>query len=88
MLEYSALYLSCIFSYYVPSIKKECPEGLHGPNCQKSCSMNCGVRGKCDRVTGQCVGGCQAGWIHIQCDTSKYFSFVYWTFVRINTCKQ
>lgn len=53
-------------------LKKECTEGFHGPNCQKSCSMNCGVRGKCDRVTGQCEGGCQAGWIQIQCDTSKY----------------
>uniref|UniRef100_K1RQT6 Endothelial cells scavenger receptor n=1 Tax=Magallana gigas TaxID=29159 RepID=K1RQT6_MAGGI len=47
----------------------ECPDGWYGSNCQEQCNVNCGVPYRCDRVTGQCEGGCQVGWKGVKCDT-------------------
>ena len=49
----------------------ECPDGLYGHECQENCSTNCIFSGSCDSMTGQCEGGCQAGWKKSKCDTSK-----------------
>ena len=49
----------------------ECPDGLYGHECQENCSTNCIVSGSCDSMSGQCEGGCQAGWKQSKCDTSK-----------------
>ena len=49
----------------------ECPAGFYGHACQESCSTNCNVSGTCGKVTGQCIGGCQAGWKKSKCDTSR-----------------
>lgn len=49
----------------------ECPAGLYGHDCQESCSTHCIASGTCDRVTGQCDGGCQAGWKESKCDKSR-----------------
>ena len=49
----------------------ECPMGLYGPNCQNNCSLYCAVSKQCDFVTGECIGGCQAGWKGSKCDESK-----------------
>ena len=51
-----------------------CPEGLYGYNCDKQCNMNCGDPGKCDRMTGQCKGGCQAGWTEGRCEKGECLS--------------
>lgn len=48
----------------------ECPAGFYGHACQESCSTNCNVSGTCDKVTGQCIGGCQPGWKESKCDKS------------------
>ena len=48
-----------------------CPSGRYGYNCQENCSSNCGVLERCDRVTGQCEGGCQLGWKGTTCDTGN-----------------
>lgn len=49
----------------------ECKLGWFGPNCESRCNKNCGVPGRCDWITGQCEGGCQAGWKNPKCDRSK-----------------
>lgn len=51
-----------------------CPEGLYGYNCDKQCNMNCGDPGKCDRMTGQCENGCQAGWTEDRCEKGECLS--------------
>lgn len=52
----------------------ECPEGLYGYNCDKQCSENCGDPNKCNRMTGQCKGGCQAGWTEGRCEKGECLS--------------
>lgn len=53
-----------------------CLHGVYGINCEQNCSTNCGVPGKCDRVTGKCEKGCQVGWKGSTCDTSTMFCFL------------
>lgn len=35
-----------------------CFYGYYGYNCEKNCSSNCGDLKRCDRVLGECDGGC------------------------------
>lgn len=51
----------------------ECPVGYYGENCDNKCSKYCSVRRLCDRVTGQCYGGCQPGWYTKTCEQSTCF---------------
>ena len=50
----------------------ECDVGLFGANCKEICSPKCKKPSLCDKVTGQCESGCQAGWTQSKCDTSMY----------------
>lgn len=52
----------------------ECLLGLFGANCEGLCSSNCNTSGLCDRVSGQCEGGCQAGWFQPKCDAGMKVS--------------
>ena len=54
----------------------ECTVGLFGDNCAEFCSPNCKKSGLCDKVTGQCEGGCQAGWTQSKCDASMYVRYL------------
>lgn len=55
-----------------------CTDGRYGYNCEEHCNVNCGVLYKCDRITGQCEGGCQVGWKGATCDTrTQSYFYVY-----------
>lgn len=60
--EYPNVLLQCMFT--------ECSPGFYGQDCQENCSTNCIVPRRCQRVTGQCEGGCHAGWKEPKCNTS------------------
>ena len=69
----NTLYTYCksTFFFYLSFlnlIRTECLDGKHGQNCEEHCSQHCMISGKCDRVTGHCIGGCQDGWKNAQCD--------------------
>eukprot|EP00105_Crassostrea_gigas_P007657 XP_011421974.2 PREDICTED: multiple epidermal growth factor-like domains protein 6 [Crassostrea gigas] len=59
----------CASGFYGDKCKLACPDGCYGINCQEQCNINCGVPYRCDRVTGQCEGGCQVGWKGETCKT-------------------
>lgn len=66
------LYDSIGVVYYATSphnILTECDDGLYGANCEGFCSPDCKTPGMCDKRTGQCDGGCQAGWTQHKCDS-------------------
>ncbi|XP_062571491.1 uncharacterized protein LOC134233533 [Saccostrea cucullata] len=63
--------LGCIVGYKGSKCEEECPIGHFGYNCEESCNINCRVRGRCNRVTGLCQGGCKDGWEGSRCDKSK-----------------
>lgn len=45
----------------------ECREGWYGTNCTQQCVGHCRDGPSCNPETGQCDGGCAAGWIGLQC---------------------
>lgn len=42
--------------------------GWYGVNCSRPCVGYCKDGTTCNHVTGQCNGGCNAGWTAIFCD--------------------
>lgn len=46
----------------------ECPTGFYGHNCAENCSMTCADPTTCDKITGHCLGTCQAGWTGNKCE--------------------
>ena len=62
---------SLSFVYHIHST--DCSNSYYGPNCLELCSNNCGVPRRCDRITGKCYGGCQAGWKEPKCLERKHF---------------
>lgn len=50
----------------------ECQQGYFGYNCEENCSKNCGDPGRCDRIKGNCIGDCQAGWAGAMCENGEF----------------
>lgn len=50
-----------------------CHDNYYGYDCQNKCSTRCHTQKRCDKFTGHCVGGCQAGWQGPKCDERNYF---------------
>ena len=68
-------------------INLECRAGRFGENCLQHCSKHCAISGKCDRVTGHCIGGCQNGWKNAQCNQSKILGIFIPNLATISICK-
>ena len=49
-----------------------CESGKHDENCVEDCG-NCKSGDVCDRVTGHCPDGCQAGWWTDMCKEGKSY---------------
>lgn len=49
----------------------ECSHGMYGHNYLGNCIMTCKVPERCDRITGHCNDGCQAGWTGFWCEEGK-----------------
>ncbi|XP_052692275.1 uncharacterized protein LOC128170528 [Crassostrea angulata] len=59
---------SCESGYKGLKCSQECRIGHYGKNCVHNCSTNCNVTSRCDRITGQCEGGCITGWTGNSCN--------------------
>lgn len=53
----------------------ECMRSWYGVNCSRPCVGYCKDNTTCNHVTGQCNGGCNAGWTGIFCDKGIFFLF-------------
>lgn len=54
-----------------------CKSGYYGKECKQQCSINCNVTTQCNKVTGQCEGGCKPGWTGNTCDHSMNIWLLY-----------
>ncbi|CAC5376555.1 Tyrosine-protein phosphatase non-receptor type 5,Tyrosine-protein phosphatase non-receptor type 20,Receptor-type tyrosine-protein phosphatase R,Receptor-type tyrosine-protein phosphatase eta,Tyrosine-protein phosphatase non-receptor type 7,Receptor-type tyrosine-protein phosphatase O,Receptor-type tyrosine-protein phosphatase beta [Mytilus coruscus] len=68
---------------YIPSIKSAlveleiceigivaCSSGFYGSECLQNCSINCLIS-SCYHTTGECIGGCNSGWMGFNCTQVK-----------------
>ncbi|XP_078330765.1 uncharacterized protein LOC111112385 [Crassostrea virginica] len=46
----------------------ECPDNWYGLDCKHHCSGHCRDNVTCNKVTGQCDGGCAHGWYGQHCE--------------------
>lgn len=69
-------HLICLFYVFMFFIIA-CREGWFGVNCSQQCSGHCRDNATCNHVTGQCDGGCNAGWTGTLCEQGIFFSFCF-----------
>lgn len=68
--------------YFIFS-KRECLSGTYGQGCLNTCSGHCLNSATCNRTTGSCDQGCQAGYIGKLCEEGFKFLFVNYIFINI-----
>ncbi|KAK6990663.1 delta-like protein 4, partial [Biomphalaria glabrata] len=59
---------SCIPGYRGGFCNEECQEGKWGDNCSSPCSSNCITYDTCNKMTGECQGGCKPGFQTPNCE--------------------
>ncbi|XP_076346363.1 receptor-type tyrosine-protein phosphatase S-like isoform X3 [Tachypleus tridentatus] len=57
---------SCAPGYKGPKCAIECKPGWYGADCKQPCHCASGSKA-CNRITGECNGGCDHGWIGESC---------------------
>lgn len=57
----------CFGFFFLP----ECEKTWYGVNCSQRCAGHCRDNDTCNRVTGQCDKGCDAGWTGYPCNRGK-----------------
>ena len=74
--QYTSIKFS-IFKWKQFLLLEECTNGWYGLDCKQQCSGHCLDNAVCNHVTGQCDGGCAAGWRAVLCDKGILkFSFL------------
>ncbi|XP_078327568.1 uncharacterized protein LOC111113517 isoform X2 [Crassostrea virginica] len=58
----------CVAGYMGTFCKTECPDERYGFYCKQQCSGHCRDNTPCNKVTGQCDGGCVHGWYGQHCE--------------------
>lgn len=48
----------------------------YGVNCSQRCVGHCKDNDSCNHVTGQCDGGCDAGWTQSACNKDNIISLL------------
>lgn len=52
---------------YTIFLKKGCPFGYYGPNCESKCVGYCVDNESCNHINGLCDNGCNDGWTGENC---------------------
>lgn len=66
---------NCEILFCVILIFLACQDGKYGKNCLKTCSANC-VNPQCNKMTGECIGGCNDGWQELECTQSLFLFLI------------
>lgn len=82
---YSTLNSRCpvLSAIYFIISKQECLLGTYGQGCLNTCSGHCLNSATCNRTTGSCDQGCQAGYKGKLCEEGFKFLFVNYIFINI-----
>lgn len=75
-----------ILTFFLP----ECLAGSYGRDCVHNCSLTCGMPGRCDKISGFCIDGCQAGLTGDMCEKGEQLClfFIYPMTYKENTANR
>lgn len=70
-------YFFSLYVYFNAAI--ECDDGTYGYACVNNCSGHCINSSLCNKETGYCHNGCNAGYTNKDCSRGMIFHFSLWT---------